>query len=61
MDKPEIEFVEGPAPDVLVITDLVVGEGAEAMPLKRSELDKLIADDTVKWAQLAKQTGIKAE
>ena len=36
-------------------------EGAEAMPLKRSELEKLIADDTVKWAQLAKQTGIKAE
>ena len=35
--------------------------GAEAMPLKRSELEKLIADDTVKWAQLAKQTGIKAE
>jgi hypothetical protein len=24
-------------------------------------LEKLIADDTVKWAQLAKQTGIKAE
>jgi tripartite-type tricarboxylate transporter receptor subunit TctC len=36
-------------------------EGAEAMPLKRSELEKLIADDTVEWAQLAKQTGIKAE
>ena len=28
--KPEIEFSEGPAPEVLVITDLMVGEGAEA-------------------------------
>ena len=30
--KPEIDFLEGPAPDELVITDLVVGEGAEAVP-----------------------------
>ena len=28
--KPEIEFFEGPAPAVLVVTDLVVGTGAEA-------------------------------
>jgi peptidylprolyl isomerase len=28
--KPEIEFFEGPAPTDLVITDLVVGTGAEA-------------------------------
>ena len=28
--KPEIEFIEGPAPTELVITDLEVGTGAEA-------------------------------
>lgn len=32
MTKPEIEFVEGPAPADLVITDLVVGDGPEAKP-----------------------------
>lgn len=32
MDKPEIEFPEGPAPETLVIEDLVVGTGAEALP-----------------------------
>jgi len=31
-DKPEIDFIEGPAPSELVITDLVVGDGAEATP-----------------------------
>ena len=30
MDKPEIDFIEGPAPTELVITDLVEGTGAEA-------------------------------
>ena len=30
--KPEIDFIEGPAPQELVITDLVVGDGAEAAP-----------------------------
>ncbi|HOB50578.1 MAG TPA: FKBP-type peptidyl-prolyl cis-trans isomerase [Mycobacterium sp.] len=30
--KPEIEFPAGPAPTELTITDLVVGEGAEAVP-----------------------------
>lgn len=30
--KPEIDFFEGPAPTDLVITDLVVGAGAEATP-----------------------------
>ena len=30
--KPEIEFPTGPAPTELTITDLVVGEGAEAVP-----------------------------
>lgn len=29
--KPEIEFPDGPAPDDLVIEDLVVGDGAEAI------------------------------
>lgn len=30
--KPEVDFVEGPAPTELVITDLIVGEGPEATP-----------------------------
>ena len=29
-DKPEIDFPEGPPPGDLEITDLAVGEGAEA-------------------------------
>lgn len=37
-NKPEIEFIEGPAPEELVITDLVVGEGAEAVPGGRVEV-----------------------
>lgn len=32
MDKPEIGFIDGPAPDVLVMTDLIIGTGAEAVP-----------------------------
>jgi peptidylprolyl isomerase len=32
MTKPVIDFIEGPAPEELVITDLIVGEGAEAVP-----------------------------
>lgn len=32
MDKPEIDFIDGPAPQELVITDLVEGSGAEAKP-----------------------------
>lgn len=28
--KPEIDFLEGPTPTELVITDLIVGDGAEA-------------------------------
>ena len=32
MSKPEVEFQEGPAPTELVIKDLVVGDGAEAVP-----------------------------
>ena len=30
LSKPEIDFFEAPAPTELVITDLVVGDGAEA-------------------------------
>jgi len=30
--KPEIDAPDGPAPTELVITDMVVGEGAEAVP-----------------------------
>lgn len=30
--KPEIDFIEGPAPTELVITDLEVGDGTEAAP-----------------------------
>ncbi len=32
LTKPEIDFFEGPAPQELVITDLVVGDGQEAAP-----------------------------
>jgi len=32
VDKPEIDFIEGPAPSELVITDITVGEGPEATP-----------------------------
>ena len=31
-EKPEIEFPDGPAPTELVITDVIVGDGAEARP-----------------------------
>lgn len=36
--KPEIDFIEGPAPEVLVSTDLIVGEGAEATPGARVDV-----------------------
>jgi peptidylprolyl isomerase len=32
MEKPEIEFQDGPPPAELVITDLVVGDGPAAQP-----------------------------
>ena len=38
MTKPEIDFIEGPAPTELVITDLIVGDGAEAVPGGRVEV-----------------------
>lgn len=30
--KPEVDFPEGPAPSTLEVTDIVVGDGAEAKP-----------------------------
>ena len=32
LEKPEVEFPDGPAPAELVISDIVVGDGAEALP-----------------------------
>ena len=32
LTKPEIDFPAGPAPDQLVIRDITVGDGAEAVP-----------------------------
>jgi peptidylprolyl isomerase len=42
--KPEIDFFDGPAPDELVITDLIVGDGAEAVPGGRVEVHYLGVD-----------------
>ncbi|KZX20045.1 FK506-binding protein [Rathayibacter tanaceti] len=32
LTKPELDAPDGPAPDALVVEDLVLGEGAEAQP-----------------------------
>ncbi|AZZ54716.1 FKBP-type peptidyl-prolyl cis-trans isomerase [Rathayibacter iranicus] len=32
LTKPEVDAPEGPAPDSLVIEDIVIGDGAEAQP-----------------------------
>lgn len=42
--KPEIDFIEGPAPAELVITDIEVGDGAEAKPGDRVEVHYLGVD-----------------
>lgn len=42
--KPEIDFVEGPEPTELVITDIEVGDGAEAKPGDRVEVHYLGVD-----------------
>ena len=44
MDKPEIDFIEGPAPIELVITDVVIGDGAEATPGANVEVHYLGVD-----------------
>lgn len=42
--KPEIDFIEGPAPSELVVTDLIVGDGAEAAPGASVEVHYLGVD-----------------
>jgi peptidylprolyl isomerase len=42
--KPEIDFLEGPAPQELVITDLIEGTGDEAMPGATVEVHYLGVD-----------------
>lgn len=36
-------------------------EGAETMPMTRANFKKFMADETTKWAKVARETGIKAE
>lgn len=36
-------------------------EGAEVLPMSRANFQKLIVDETIKWAKVARETGIKAE
>jgi urease gamma subunit len=31
------------------------------MPMSRSEFEKLMVDETAKWAKVARETGIKIE
>lgn len=38
MEKPEVDFQEGPAPTELVIRDITVGHGAEATPGAKVEV-----------------------
>jgi peptidylprolyl isomerase len=42
--KPEVDFIEGPAPTTLIITDVIVGEGAEAIAGGRVEVHYLGVD-----------------
>lgn len=37
------------------------GEGADPMPMTRPEFEKLMSDETGKWAKVARETGIKIE
>ncbi len=37
------------------------GEGADPMPMSRLEFEKLMVDETAKWAKVARETGIKIE
>jgi peptidylprolyl isomerase len=42
--KPEIDFLEGPAPAELAVTDLEIGDGAEATPGARVRVHYLGVD-----------------
>ena len=42
--KPEVDFIEGPAPTTLIITDVIIGEGAEAIAGGRVEVHYLGVD-----------------
>ncbi len=37
------------------------GEGADPMPMSRAEFEKFMAEETAKWAKVARETGIKIE
>jgi tripartite-type tricarboxylate transporter receptor subunit TctC len=36
-------------------------EGADPMPMSRADFEKLMTDETAKWAKVARETGIKIE
>ncbi|MFT4123931.1 MAG: FKBP-type peptidyl-prolyl cis-trans isomerase [Microbacteriaceae bacterium] len=42
--KPEVDFIEGPPPAELIVTDLIAGEGAEATPGATVEVHYLGVD-----------------
>lgn len=49
---------------VLAETDMkkrFASEGAIPMPMSRPEFEKLMAEETAKWAKVARETGIKIE
>ena len=59
-----VEFWHREVNTVLASSEIksrLASEGAEPMPVGRAEFEKLLSEDTAKWAQLAKLTGIKAE
>ena len=61
---PMVEFWHREVNAVLASSEIktrLASEGAEATPVGRTEFEKLLSEDTAKWAQLAKLTGIKAE
>jgi hypothetical protein len=39
----------------------MAGEGVDAKPMSRPDFVAFIASETAKWAQVAKETGIKPE
>ena len=36
-------------------------EGADPLPMSRAEFEKLMSEETAKWAKVARDTGIKIE